>query len=38
MKRQRLFLVSHTVRDESIRIISARDMTANERRAFEEGE
>jgi uncharacterized protein len=37
-KRQRLLLVSHTVRDESIQIISARDMTANERRTFEEGE
>jgi hypothetical protein len=34
--RQRLIIVAHTDRDERIRIISARDLTAAERRAYEE--
>jgi uncharacterized DUF497 family protein len=34
--RQRLIIVAHTDRDERIRIISARDVTAAERRNYEE--
>ena len=37
-KHQRLLIVSHTVRGDTIRIISAREMTPRERRDFEEGE
>ena len=33
----RLLIVSYTERDEVIRLISAREMTASERRAYEEG-
>ncbi|HEX7330528.1 MAG TPA: BrnT family toxin [Pyrinomonadaceae bacterium] len=33
----RLLIVSYTARDEVIRLISAREMTASERRAYEEG-
>jgi len=33
----RLLIVSYTERDEVVRLISAREMTASERRAFEEG-
>ena len=34
--RQRLIIVAHTDRDERIRIISAREVTATERRDYEE--
>jgi hypothetical protein len=34
--RQRLIIVAHTDRDERIRIISAREVTAAERRHYEE--
>jgi uncharacterized DUF497 family protein len=33
---QRLIIVAHTDRDERIRIISAREVTASERRDYEE--
>jgi len=33
----RLLIVSYTERDQVIRLISAREMTASERRAYEEG-
>jgi uncharacterized DUF497 family protein len=33
----RLLIVSYTERDDVIRLISAREMTASERRAYEEG-
>jgi uncharacterized protein len=35
---QRLLAVAHTEEDEFIRIITARDATATERRKYEEGE
>jgi len=35
-ERQRLIIVAHTDRDEGIRIISAREVTAAERRDYEE--
>ena len=35
---KRLLAVAHTEEDELIRIISARDATATERRGYEEGE
>ena len=35
---KRLLAVAHTEEDELIRIISARDATATERRKYEEGE
>lgn len=34
----RLLIVSHTERDERIRIISARELTREERRDYEEGD
>jgi uncharacterized DUF497 family protein len=34
--RRRLLIVSHTDRDDRIRIISARELTRNERKAYEE--
>jgi uncharacterized DUF497 family protein len=34
--RRRLLMVSHTDRDDRIRIISARELTRNERKAYEE--
>lgn len=34
---RRLLIVSYTERDQVIRLISAREMTASERRAYEEG-
>jgi len=34
--RRRLLMVSHTDRGESIRIISARELTTRERKAYEE--
>ncbi len=37
-KNQRLIIVAHTERGNRIRIISARDVTAAERRIYEEGE
>ena len=33
----RLLIVSYTERGETVRLISAREMTSNERRAYEEG-
>jgi uncharacterized DUF497 family protein len=33
----RLLIVSYTERDEVVRLISAREMTSSERRAYEEG-
>ena len=33
----RLLIVSYTERDEVIRLISAREMTSSERKAYEEG-
>ncbi|HEX6649094.1 MAG TPA: BrnT family toxin [Pyrinomonadaceae bacterium] len=33
----RLLLVSYTERDEVVRLISAREMTSSERKAYEEG-
>lgn len=33
----RLLIVSYTERDDVVRLISAREMTASERRAYEEG-
>ena len=33
----RLLIVSYTERDQVVRLISAREMTASERRAYEEG-
>ena len=36
-KTGKLLIVSHTVRDESMRIISARLMTKQERQIYEEG-
>lgn len=35
--RQRLFIVSYAERDDKIRIISARELTAQERRNYEHG-
>ena len=35
---KRLLAIAHTEEDEFIRIISARDATARERRGYEEGE
>lgn len=35
-ERQRLLIVAHVDRDERIRIINARDVTATERRTYEE--
>ncbi len=35
--RQRLIIVAHTDRDERIRLISAREVTATERHVYEEG-
>jgi uncharacterized DUF497 family protein len=32
-----LLIVSYTERDEVVRLISAREMTSSERRAYEEG-
>jgi uncharacterized DUF497 family protein len=37
-KRQRLILVAHTDREGRIRIFSARDVTAAERKLYESGE
>ena len=37
-KNQRLIIVAHTERGDRIRIISARDVTAAERRIYEKGE
>ena len=34
--RQRFLIVSHTDRDDQIRIISARELTRSERKAYEE--
>ena len=34
---RRLLIVSYTERDDALRIISARELTAAERRAYEEG-
>ena len=34
--RQRLIIVAHTDRDERVRLISARDVTATERHVYEE--
>lgn len=34
--RRRLMMISHTDRDDRIRIISARELTRNERKAYEE--
>jgi uncharacterized protein len=34
--RQRLIIVAHTDREDRIRIISARDVSAAERRAYEQ--
>ena len=36
-KAGRLLIVSYTERDEVIRLISAREVTSSERRAYEEG-
>ena len=33
----RIFVVAHTEREEAIRLISARQATRSERRAYEEG-
>lgn len=35
-KRQRLIIVAHTDREERVRIINAREVTAAERRVYEE--
>jgi uncharacterized protein len=35
--RRRLLIVSYTERDDSIRLISAREVTRSEREAYEEG-
>lgn len=37
-RRGRLLVVIHTVRGNAIRILSAREATARERRAYEEGD
>jgi len=36
--RDRLLIVAYTERDERIRIFTARELTPNERKAYEEGE
>jgi hypothetical protein len=36
--RQRLLIVAHTDRDDRIRLISARGVTAAERRTYEQGD
>ncbi len=36
-KRQRLLIVSYTERDDKIRIISARELTPQERKSYEQG-
>jgi hypothetical protein len=36
--KSRLLMVAHTVREQRIRIISARKLTRNERRAYEEAQ
>jgi len=37
-QRQRLMIVAHTDRDGRVRIVSARDVTAAERKQYESGE